>query len=134
MITIESLQENLIFAAYEVFNELGFGHSEVIYEAALSIQLHLQDIPNRRQVPVNVTYKGYNVGTGYIDLLVDERFVVELKSVAKLSGKDVQQARKYLTATGLDLGLLINYGQNLEFVEIRKDVTYDQTISTEDRN
>lgn len=124
------ISEEVANASMAVWDVMGAGHSETIYEAALNIELHLRDIPSRRQVPVNLSYKGWSIGTGFIDLLVFEDFVVEIKSVAKLSLKDELQVRKYLAATGLERGLLINFGNDLEIVEVRK-VDHEQTISTE---
>jgi GxxExxY protein len=115
------LLKTITEASQEVFKELGSGHSEVIYEAALSIELLLlHSLSNRRQVPVTIKYRAYDVGHGFIDILVDDRCVIEIKSIAKLSGKDEQQVRKYLTATGLERGFLINFGNDLEIVEVRK--------------
>lgn len=119
----------LFIAASTVHGILGPGHSESVYEEALSIELRLRGIHSSPQVPVVIKYKGYNIGVGYIDILTEEGTVLEIKSVAKLSKKDEQQLRKYLIATDLDHGFLINYGSDLEIVEIRKEVTDDQTIS-----
>lgn len=106
-------------SAQEVFRLLGCGHSEAVYEAAMDIELRLQGIlEHRRQVPCVLTYKYQPVGTGFIDILVNSFLIVEIKAIAKLTNKDEQQVRKYLAATGLNHGLLINFGNELEIVQV----------------
>lgn len=106
------------YAAEDVYDELGPGHSESIYENALDIELMLRNIASRRQVACTIKYRDYVVGSGYIDILVEEKIILEIKAVAKLSAKDEQQVRKYMTATGSERGLLINFGNDLEIVEV----------------
>lgn len=118
------------FSARLVFNEMGSGHTESVYEAALAVELSLNDFVVTRQVPCPLTYKGYTVGVGYIDILLPD-LPIELKSVSKLTPKDVQQVRKYLQAIDLDYGLLINFGTDLEIVEVKKG-DHEQTPSSED--
>lgn len=114
-------------AARSVYDELGVGHNEAVYEAALEVELSygLWNIgPVRRQVTCPISYKGFSIGSGLIDILVDEILVVEVKAVSKLSVKDESQVRKYLVGTGLEKGLLINFGPELEIVDVamkRKD-------------
>lgn len=106
-------------AANEVYNELGSGHTETVYESAMEVELGIKDLgPVRRQVPCPIYYKGYVVGTGFIDMLIDNILVVEMKAVNRLSNKEQQQVRKYMTSTGLDHGLLINFGNELEVEEV----------------
>lgn len=106
-------------SAQEVFSLLGSGHSENVYETAMDIELKLQGIlDHRRQVPCVLIYKHQPVGTGFIDILVNNYLIVEIKAIAKLTNKDEQQVRKYLAATGLNHGLLINFGNELEIVQV----------------
>lgn len=107
--------------AHAVYNELGAGHSEAVYESAMVVEMGLRDIegPIMRQVACPVTYKGFNVGMGYIDILVSYFLLIELKTVAKLTKRDETQVRKYLASTGLGAGLLINFNsENVEIVEV----------------
>src|SRR4029079_8059062 len=118
--------------AEEVFNELGSGHTEAVYEFAMSVELgwiNKKDYLVSQQVPVPLKYKGFTVGVGYIDLLISNQLIVELKSVTKLTPKDVQQVRKYLIALDLDNGLLINFGNDLEIVEVQKAGNHGETTS-----
>lgn len=126
---------NLVrLAAEDVFRELGPGHSEAVYEAAMALEMSWYDGPAIsiiRQAPCTIRYKGYPIGVGFIDLLIENRTFVELKAVAKLSPKDVQQVQKYLQHIDLDIqtGLLINFGNDLEIVEVQKG-EHGETSST----
>lgn len=121
--------------AETVFNEMGPGHTEVVYETCMFFELSYLSpygyapILISQQVPCLLKYKGYTVGVGFIDIKIDD-LIVEMKSVAKLTPKDVQQVRKYLIALDLEDGLLINFGNNLEFVEVRKDDHGEETTSS----
>lgn len=114
--------------AEEVFNEMGSGHTESVYEACMALELShcntLYPVNITRQVPVPLKYKGFTIGVGFIDIMVDD-VIVELKAVAKLTPKDVQQVRKYLDALDLENGLLINFGNDLEIVEVQKVGNHD---------
>jgi GxxExxY protein len=117
--------------AEEVFREMGSGHSEAVYEACLAIELQTYyGEPLTRQVPCTLKYKGYTVGVGFIDILLND-FPIELKAVTKITPKDVQQVRKYLEALDLEYGLLINFGNDLEIVEVQKGRNHDETFSSE---
>lgn len=105
--------------AQEVFNLLGAAHSEAVYEAAMEIELIERKLGNiKRQVPCPIYYKGYLVGIGYIDILINNNIIVELKSVAKLTNKDKTQLEKYMAGMALKDGLLINFNPSLEKVEV----------------
>lgn len=110
-------------AAHTVYDELGTGHTESIYEAALEVELSygLWNVgPVRRQVTCPIQYKEWIIGSGLIDILVGGALVVEIKAVSKLSYKDEAQVRKYLVGSNTDRGLLINFGPDLEIVEVTR--------------
>jgi len=99
-------------AAFEVYNELGPGLFESVYEAAM-IQELSDGMHVRSQVMVPVIYKGVDLNMGFkLDLLVDEKVIVELKSVEKLQPIHSKQLMTYLKLTGLKLGLLINFNED----------------------
>lgn len=109
------------FSADQVFKHMGSGHSEAVYEACLALELQgYKSEFLSRQVPCTLRYKGHAVGVGYIDILFGN-VPIEIKAVAKLTPKDEQQVRKYLEALDLDYGLLINFGNHLEFVEVERN-------------
>ena len=96
-----------------MYNELGYGYLESVYQEALAIEFKLQGIPSEPQKPVAVTYKGHPVGEGKLDFLVDQELVVELKAVEDLAPIHKAQVISYLRSTGLRLGLLINFNVTL---------------------
>jgi len=105
----------VVGAALEVHRTLGPGFLESIYEQALCAELLSRAVPFRRQVPIAVRYKGQIVGQGQLDLLIGQRLVVELKAVEALAPIHAVQLRSYLKATGLTLGLLVNF--NVPFLQ-----------------
>jgi GxxExxY protein len=94
----------------EVHNILGSGFLEAVYQAALEKELFLRGIPFERKVKLPVSYKGAMIGQYEADLVVDGRIVVEIKSVSRLNSVNDAQAIHYLTATGLQLAIIINFG------------------------
>jgi GxxExxY protein len=106
----EETTHAIIGCAYAVYNELGYGYLESVYERALQIELTARQLPSESQAPVEVFYRSQAVGQFRCDLLVDRNVIVELKSVAQLMPVHEVQLVNYLVATGLDVGLLINFG------------------------
>ena len=104
------LSYQVMQAVFEVHNTLGPGFAESVYEEALAYELELRDIPFERQQVVTVRYKGRVVGTHRLDLVVDGKILLELKAVSALTDVFKQQTLSYLKATGLKLGILVNFG------------------------
>lgn len=105
----------------EVHRILGPGFLESVYEKALVFELELKGIPCERQTPIHATYKGHPVGDFVSDLLVDKRALVELKASQTLHDRHGIQLVNYLTATGIDNGLLFNFGSDsLQFKRKRR--------------
>ncbi len=90
---------------------LGPAFLESVYENALCHELALRSVPFERQVAVSVLYKELSVGEGRADLIVGQRVVVELKALPALRPVHLAQTLSYLKATGLRLGLLVNFGE-----------------------
>jgi GxxExxY protein len=107
----DELTEKIIGAAIEVHRLLGPGLLESIYEEALCVELRLREISFRRQVEVDVDYKGHIIKGQRIDLLVAGEVIVELKAVAHLPEVAVAQTLSYLKVTGLKRALLINFSE-----------------------
>jgi GxxExxY protein len=105
------LSYQLIQIAFEVHNCLGPGFTENIYEQAFALELENKGIHFERQKEILVSYKGINIGAYRLDLVIEEKIIVELKAVAILNDLCKQQVLSYLRATGLYLGLVINFGQ-----------------------
>jgi len=107
----------LVGAAMAVYNQLGLGFLEAVYQEALEIELAERGIPFVSQKELRILYKGQPLKKTYIsDLTCYEKIIVELKAIDRLTGKDTAQLLNYLKATGLRLGLLINFG-NVEKLE-----------------
>ena len=100
----------IIGAAYEVHRELGPGFLEKVYETALAQELTNRGVPVRCQAEIEVRYKGQSVGLYYADLLVDDSVICEIKAVESLSPAHEAQLLHYLKATGIKVGLLLNFG------------------------
>ena len=116
----KDLSRSVIGAAFRVANFLGVGFLEKVYENALVVELRLSGHEVEQQHPMDVRYRGEIVGIYQADLLVDGCLVVELKAVDALAPAHKSQCINYLRASGLDTGLLINFGRpHLEIRRIR---------------
>ena len=96
-------------AVFEVNRILGPGFLEKVYENALLVELQKRGLKVQTQVPITVNYKDIPVGEYVIDMLVEEKGIVELKTVDKLDNNHEAQLLNYLKATGLHIGLLVNF-------------------------
>ncbi|MEQ9236441.1 GxxExxY protein [Coleofasciculus sp. E2-BRE-01] len=102
----------IIGAAQEVHRELGAGFLEVVYQDSLEIEFHQQHIPNHRECPLPIFYKGVRLNRTYnADFLCFDQIIVETKAVRMLVKEFEAQTLNYLKATKLRLGLLINFGE-----------------------
>ena len=118
---IDKLTGLIIGCAMEVHRILGPGFLESVYEKALAIELELHGIAYERQTPIHAQYKGHSVGDFVSDLLVDKKVLVELKASQALHDRHGIQLVNYLTATGIDNGLLLNFGtDSLQFKRKRR--------------
>jgi GxxExxY protein len=108
------LTEKIIGCAYRVYNELGSGFLEKIYENALKIELEEEGLRVSQQEKIDVHYKGILIGDYIADLLVEDKIIIELKAVNELATVHENQLVNYLKATGMKLGLLINFGNKLK--------------------
>ena len=109
---LDRLANAVIGAAIEVHRHLGPGYAENVYADALEVELKLRRIPYSREHEVSVSYKSVAVGKGYIDFLICGVLIVELKVVEALNPVHSAQVISYLKATGLTLGLLLNFNHS----------------------
>ena len=106
--------EKIIKAGYKVYNTLGSGFLEKVYENALAIEVRKLGLPVEQQRVVKVFYEGAVVGDYLADLIVDGKVLVELKAVSTVDKIHEVQLVNYLKATGIEVGLLINFGKKIE--------------------
>lgn len=114
------LTERVIGCAYAVYNTLGAGFLESVYENALLVELSHAGLRAVAQEKLDVRYRGQIVGHFFADVVVEDGLILELKAVEALAKPHEVQLVNYLAATGHDLGLLINFGP--EGVSVRRKV------------
>ncbi len=101
----------ILGACFEVYKEKGCGFLEAVFQECLEIEFGLQGIPARGQVPLALTYKGHPLEQHYVaDFICYGKVVVELKAVSHLTDEHRAQIQNYLHATGMRVGLLVNFG------------------------
>lgn len=110
---LSQLTEQLIGASFRVHNELGSGFLEKVYENALAYELRCSGLAVEQQARLAVQYRDQIVGEYFADLLVENRVICELKAVESLTKLHEVQLVNYLSATGIDIGLLINFGRSV---------------------
>lgn len=112
------LTHSVIGAFYEVYNNLGFGFLERLYVGAMEQELLERGHRVAREVSVRVIYKGRQLGVQRLDLIVNERLVIETKATWDLHKSATRQLYNYLRATNLELGLLLHFGPEPKFYRI----------------
>ena len=106
----EELTEKILKACFEVINELGNGFLESVYEKALVIVLTGLGLKVQTQVPLKVMFRGHTVGEFFPDIIVEDSVIIELKAVKALAPEHLAQVMNYIKATGIEVGLLVNFG------------------------
>ena len=106
----EELTSKIIAGFYNVYNGLGYGFLERVYENSLMIELEEMGLKAIKQKPITVFYKNRNVGDYFADILVEGKVIIEIKTVSNLITDHELQLQNYLKATDVEVGLLINFG------------------------
>jgi GxxExxY protein len=114
----EALTHSVIGAFFDVYNALGFGFLESLYVTALERELKGRGHRVAREFAVNIVYKGSTIGCQRLDLVVDDKLVVETKSTFDLHKVAVRQVYNYLRATNLEIGLLLHFGPEPKFYRV----------------
>lgn len=97
----------------DIHNELGKGFSEAVYSDALEIELKSNGVPFKKEVKFDIIYKGKKLKHHYFaDFIVDDKIILELKAVEKISSSHVKQTLNYLAASKLKLGIIVNFGED----------------------
>jgi GxxExxY protein len=108
------LSEQIINAFFHVYKVKGYGFPEKVYENALAISLRKRGFAVTQQQPVTVYFEGEEVGHYFADLVVDDKFIIELKSVEEIHSRHETQLTNYLRATAVEVGLVLNFGEKAE--------------------
>ncbi len=116
----KELTEKIIGCAYRVYNTMGYGFLESVYEKCLLIELNKAGLKAQAQQPITVFYDGEIVGEYFVDIIVEDVVILELKSVRRVVTAHEMQLVNYLTATHKDVGLIINFGDKK--VDVKRKV------------
>ncbi len=116
----KDLTEKITGCAYEVYNKMGFGYLESVYEKCLLIELRKAGLTAEVQKPIKVQYDGEIVGDFIADIVVNDTVIIELKSVRRIVKAHEAQLVNYLVATGKPVGLLLNFSEQM--VEVKRKV------------
>ena len=108
--SIDEICYKIIGAAMAVHRHFGPGYLEEVYKNAMMVELEAAGLRSEKEVPIEVAYKGIRVGDYRADIVVENRLILELKAVTALNAAHEAQLVNYLNATGIDDGLLINFG------------------------
>lgn len=120
----KEITDQVIKAFYTVYNKLGYGFKERVYEKAIEIELNQLGLEVKRQQSIKVYYGRISVGTYYADLVINNKVIIELKAVSKLIEAHKAQLLNYLRASNLEVGLVLNFGLKPEIS--RKIFTNDK--------
>jgi len=112
----KELTDEILSAFYAVYNELGYGFLERVYQNSLYLELKARGFEVEAQKQIKVYYKGYEVGDYYADLVVEDLVILELKATESLVKEFEYQLINYLRGTNMEVGLLLNFGKKPEFI------------------
>jgi GxxExxY protein len=108
-IVYKELSYKIVGILYEVYNELGYGFKEIYYERAIKKCFVEKGIKFKEQIPFKLSFKGEVVGTFYLDFLVDDKIILELKKGNYFSKKNIEQVNEYLKIAGKNLAIIANF-------------------------
>jgi len=118
----EAITRQIIGCAFAVINELGTGFLESVYEKALLLAVRQKGLAAEAQQPISVFFRGQCVGEFIADILVEGKVIVELKVAKAIAAEHKAQVINYLNATGIEVGLLINFGNpSLDYKRFTRD-------------
>ncbi|HPC99614.1 MAG TPA: GxxExxY protein [Bacteroidales bacterium] len=112
----KDLTDKIIQTFYEVYNELGYGFLEKVYQNAMQLELREKGFFVECQKQIKVFYKGYEVGEYFADLVVNNAVILELKAAEYMTKEFESQLLNYLKGTEVEVGLLLNFGKKPEFI------------------
>ena len=123
------ITRSIIGAAFEVYGILGYGFLEKVYQKAMQVEFAQRGLQVELEYPIEVTFKESIVGTYYADLFVERKVIVELKVAKEYNPRDEAQLLNELKATGVEVGLLVNFGaKKVDF----KRIIFSKNYSTKE--
>jgi len=122
------LTQKIIGVFYEVYNELGPGFLESVYQKSLALALESAGLATHSRVDIPVWFRGHQVGQFEADLLVEKCVLLELKAARALDSSHQAQLLNYLRATGIEVGLLLNFGPKPEFKRLAFDFNRKRVV------
>jgi len=125
----EQKTQQIIQAFYKVYNTLGYGFLEKVYQNSMVIELRKMNFQVQSQYPINVYYDDSRVGEYYADILVDDCIIFELKAAEAICEEHEYQLINYLKATDIEVGLLLNFGKK---PEIKRKIFSNEQWNTDD--
>ncbi|WP_281227185.1 GxxExxY protein [Flavobacterium aquiphilum] len=117
-ILYKEISDSILKAYYAVYNQLGYGFLEKVYQNAMYFELKSKGLKVEAQKQIKVYFKNQLVGEYFADLLIEDKVIVELKACELLMNAHVAQTMNYLKATKIEIGLVLNFGEEPEFKRI----------------
>jgi GxxExxY protein len=118
----KELSYEIVGILFEAYNELGYGHQEKYYEKAIARCLEEKSIKYKRQVPYDIKFKNELIGRNFLDFLVDDKIVLELKKGKHFSKRNLEQVKEYLIVTKMKLAILANFTPDgVKFLRVLND-------------
>lgn len=115
----KELSYKVVGTLFEVYNELGFGYQEKLYEKALEKSFTHEKVRFKRQAPFILKFKGEPIGKYYLDFLIEDKLILEIKKGNYFPKRNIEQVREYLKVTGLQLAILANFtSTGIKFIRI----------------
>jgi GxxExxY protein len=135
----EELTDKILQVFFAVYNELGFGFLESVYENAMAIALNEAGLTVEQQAPIPVWFRGKKIGDFRCDLLLEKIVILELKSARNIGPEHMAQALNYLRATDVEVALILNFGEKPSFKRVvfdnrRKALCRGSTRMNADKN
>lgn len=124
-----AITKRIINAYYQVYNQLGYGFLEKVYERAMMLELPKHGLKCENQKNIKVFYEGVEIGDYYADIVVEDCVIVELKAVETIAPEHEVQLVNYLKATGIEVGLLLNFGPEPQFKRRVFSKNYHQNLN-----
>jgi GxxExxY protein len=111
----EEITDKIVKSFFQVYNILGYGFLEKVYENALAIELRKNGLEVKCQHPISVLYENEIVGQYFADLIVNNIVIIELKAAKEITVENECQLMNYLKATNIELGFVMNFGKEAEY-------------------